>query len=149
MKNLGVYISALFLLIGGVMFYESLSMEYYTEFGPGPGLMPLWTSAFIIVLSLIYLVVTIKKDTIILSEVLPTGEGLINVLVGIGSILLFIVIVPVTGFIIASILTLFSIFKRGYKWHWSLGLSVSLSLIIFGVFSMLLQVPLPTNQYGW
>lgn len=149
LKNLGVYICAFFLLIGGVMFYESLSMNYYTEYGPGPGLLPLWTSAALIGLSLLYLVVTIKKDVIPLAKVMPKGEGLINVAVGIGSVLIFIVAIPYTGFIASSTLILFCMFKRGYNWYWSIGLSVVVTLIIFVTFGMFLEVPLPTNDYGW
>lgn len=149
MKNLGIYISLFFLLIGGVIFWESLSMEYYSDYGPGPGLMPLWTGGAIIVLSLLFLGISVKKEIILFSKVMPKGEGFINVLVCMGSLLLFIIIVPYTGFLIASIITLCILFKRGYNWYWTLGLSTSVAFIIFWVFGILLQVPLPANEYGW
>ncbi|NOU92591.1 hypothetical protein GC093_05020 [Paenibacillus sp. LMG 31456] len=149
MKNLGVCMAVFFLLFSGIMFYESLSMDYYSEYGPGPGLLPLWVSGLIFVLSLIYLVIAIKKDIILFSQILPKGEGLINVLVCVGSLILFMIIVPFAGFLIGSTITLFLLFMRGYKWYWSLGLSASIASIVFWVFGIILQVPLPVNDLGW
>ena len=149
LRNLGFYISIFFLIIGGLIFSESLTLEYYSDYGPGPGLLTLWTSILIIVLSLLYLFTVIKKEFINLSEVFPKGEGFINIIVCIGSLILFIMIVPSTGFLIGSIVLLLILFKRGYNWLWSIGLSVSVSLIIFGIFGVLLEVPLPTNSLGW
>ncbi|WP_174350799.1 tripartite tricarboxylate transporter TctB family protein [Paenibacillus sp. JMULE4] len=80
---------------------------------------------------------------------MPKGEGLINVLVCAGSFILFIIIAPLLGFLIGSTITLFLLFMRGYKWYWSLGLSASISFIVFWVFGILLQVPLPVNDLGW
>jgi putative tricarboxylic transport membrane protein len=149
LKNLAFYMSLFFLLFGGIMFWESLTMDYFSEYGPGPGLLPLWVSGLIIVLSLLYLISAFKKDIILFSQVLPKGEGLINVLVCIGSLILFMVIAPLAGFVIASTLTLFLLFLRGYKWYWSMGLSASIACIIFWVFGIILEVPLPVNDLGW
>ncbi|WP_248928410.1 tripartite tricarboxylate transporter TctB family protein [Paenibacillus hamazuiensis] len=149
MKNLGVYMALFFILFSGIMFWESLSMDYYSEYGPGPGLLPLWVSGFIFVLSIVYLVVALKKEIILFSKILPKGEGLVNVLVCAGSLILFMIIVPFAGFLIGSAVTLFILFMRGYRWYWSAGLSVSIAFIIFWVFGVILQVPLPVNDLGW
>ncbi|ALS21117.1 tripartite tricarboxylate transporter TctB family protein [Paenibacillus naphthalenovorans] len=149
MKNLGVYMAVFFLLYSGIMFWESLSMDYYSEYGPGPGMLPRWVSGLTFVFSIIYLVISLKKDIILFSRILPKGEGLINVLVCAGSFILFIIIAPLLGFLIGSTITLFLLFMRGYKWYWSLGLSASISFIVFWVFGILLQVPLPVNDLGW
>lgn len=149
MKNISVYMAVFFLLFSGVMFWESLSMSYYSEYGPGPGLLPLWVSGIIFVLSVVYLVTAFKKDIILFAHVLPKGEGLVNVLVCMGSLVLFMVLVPLTGFLIGSTVTLFILFLRGYKWYWSLGFSASVAFIIFWVFGVMLQVPLPVNDLGW
>ncbi|WP_375162508.1 tripartite tricarboxylate transporter TctB family protein [Paenibacillus sp. Pae15] len=138
-----------FLLYSGIMFWESLSMDYYSEYGPGPGMLPRWVSGLTFVFSIIYLVISLKKDIILFSRILPKGEGLINVLVCAGSFILFIIIAPLLGFLIGSTITLFLLFMRGYKWYWSLGLSASISFIVFWVFGILLQVPLPVNDLGW
>ncbi|MEH7084929.1 tripartite tricarboxylate transporter TctB family protein [Neobacillus drentensis] len=149
MENLGIYLSLFFLLLGVVVFSQSFTMGYYSEYGPGPGLLPLWTGGLIIVLSLFYLWFSIKKEIILFSKAIPKGEGLINVITCMGSLILFMIIVPFTGFLIGSTITLLLLFKRGYKWPWAIGLSVTVSLVVFGLFDVLLQVPLPVNEFGW
>ena len=131
------------------MLWQSLSLDYYGEYGPGAGLLPLWVNCFIIVLSLGYLVMAIKKDIILFQKVFPKGDGRVNVLISMGSPILFLIIVPYVGFIVGSIITLFILYMRGYKWYWSLSFSAALSFIIFWVFGTLLQVPLPVNNFGW
>lgn len=148
-KNLGIYIGVFFLLIGAIIFAQSTQLDYYGKYGPGPGLLPMWMGGLTVVLSILYLRTTIKKDVIPFAEALPKGEALANVLACIGAVLLFIVIVPYVGFIAASMIMLFILFKRGYNWYWTLGLSAATTLIIYWSFGVLLQVPLPSNRLGW
>ena len=148
-KNLGIHISLFFLIFSCLIFYQSMSLDYGSDYGPGPGLLPIWTSGVIVVLSLLYLVFSIKKEVIDFSKVLPKGEGFINIAVCMGSLFLFVILVSYTGFLLGSILLLMVLFKRGYNWAWSIGLSLTVALIIYYVFSYLLQVPLPVNTFGW
>lgn len=149
MKSIGLYVSLLFLIVGGIVFIQSLSLDYYSEFGPGPGLLPMWISGLMIILSIINIISSLKKDAIKLSDVMPKGEGLINVLLTAGSLLLFIIIVPFAGFCIASFLMLSIVFLRGYKWYIGMGLSAGITLLLFWVFGSILNVPLPVNSFGW
>lgn len=149
LKNLGVYVGYFFLLIGSVLFWESKSMSYYSQYGPGPGMMPLWTSIFLIAFSLVYLLVNSKKDIYQISEVLPKGKGLVNILVSIGSCILFMIVAPYAGFVIGCTLMLFLLLIRGYKWYWSLGLALVITIAVYVIFVILLQVPLPVNDFGW
>ena len=147
--GLGFFLAVFILIISGTMFWQALSMGYYSEYGPGPGFLPLWINGILIILAVLYLFITLMKSDIALSKVFPKGEGFINVLVSMGAPILFLILIPYTGFVIASMITLFVLFIRGFKWYWSLGYSVGLSIILFLVFSTLLQVPLPVNVLGW
>lgn len=149
MKGIGVYVALLFLVFGGIIFYSSLSLDYKSEFGLGPGFLPIWTSGLLIVLSLIYLIMSFKKEIILLKDVIPKGEGLVNVLISIFSLILFLVIVEFAGFVISSIITLFLLFSRGYKWYWGLGFATVITFAVFLIFGNLLGIPLPVNDYGW
>jgi putative tricarboxylic transport membrane protein len=149
MKNIGLYVSLLFLIIGGIVFIQSLSLDYYSEFGPGPGLLPMWISGLMIILSIINIFSSLKKDSIKLADVMPKGEGLKNVLLTVGTLLMFIITVPYIGFNIASFLMLFLLFLRGYKWYIGVGLSAGITLFVFWVFGALLNIPLPVNSFGW
>lgn len=149
MKNLEVYISGFMILFGAVIFRLAYSMEYYGEYGPGPGLLPLWASGLIVALSAVNFVLALKKGGKSFAEVLPRGTGLLNVLSCVGAYVLFLLLSPVAGFTIASVLMLFILFSRGYNWRKGLLFSVVITGVLFFVFGSVLTVALPVNEFGW
>jgi hypothetical protein len=132
-----------------VIFWQALSLKYYTKFGPGPGMFPLWLSGLFIVVSLVYIWQSIKKEVILFAEILPQGKALGNILAVLGSLILFMVLVNFTGFIIASSVLLFIVLTREYKWYLGLGISVSASILLFLLFQKVFSIPLPVNVFGW
>ncbi len=149
MKSLEVYISGFFILFGAIIFQLASSMKYYGEYGPGPGLLPVWISGMMVVLSAVNLIAALKKNNKSFADILPKGTGLINVLSCVGAYALFIVTVPYLGFTISSIAMLFILFSRGYTWRRGLCLSILVTGILFFVFGSVLTVPLPVNEFGW
>lgn len=149
MKNLEVYISLFFILFGAVIFSQASSMKYYGEYGPGPGLLPMWISGIMMALAVINLVSAFKRDNTHFSDLLPKGTSLINLLSSIGSFALFIIIVPYAGFVLSSLSMLFILFSRGYSWKKSIVLSALVTGIVFIIFSAVLSIPLPVNEFGW
>lgn len=149
MNNIEVYVSFFFVLVGGLIVEQASSMQYYSQYGPGPGLLPLWIGGILIVLSVINLLMAYKKNDTQFSELLPKGIGLVNLLACVGSFVLFTGIVSVAGFTISSFLMLSILFSRGYKLHWALGMSAVVTGVLFFVFGSVLGVPLPVNEYGW
>lgn len=148
-KNAGVWAGFVLLVFYSVFFLQSLSLKYYTKFGPGPGLFPVWLSGILILLILFYIWQSIKKEVILFSDIFPKGRGLGNILAVIGTLFLFMLIVNFTGFTIASTLLLFILLVREFKWHLALGISAGGSIIIFLVFKSLFDIPLPVNMFGW
>lgn len=149
MKNIEVYVSAFFIIVGAVVCWQSLSMPIYGEYGPGPGLLPLWVAGAMTLLAVINLIQSLKRNNTQFSDLMPKGEGMINLLACVGSFALFMLIVEHVGFTISSIIMLSILFSRGYKWYWGLGMSFVVTGIVFYVFSSILSVPVPVNQYGW
>lgn len=149
MKNIEVYVSAFFLLVGSVFFYQAAGMEYAGEYGPGPGLLPLWITGLLIVLATLNLVMSLKRNDTHFRDLMPKGSNLINLLTCAGSFILFTVMVQLAGFIVSSVTMLFVLFLRGYDWKWGLGLSIVVTAGIFVVFGSVLGIPLPVNQFGW
>ncbi len=149
MKNIEVYVSAFFVLVGSVFFYQATGMEYAGEYGPGPGLLPLWITGLMIGLAAFNLVMSLKRNDTHFRDLMPKGTNLINLLTCAGSFLLFTVMVQFVGFIISSITLLFVLFLRGYSWRWGLGLSIVVTAGVFVVFGSVLGIPLPVNQFGW
>ncbi|MEW9669878.1 tripartite tricarboxylate transporter TctB family protein [Ammoniphilus sp. 3BR4] len=149
MKNAGFWTGIVILGFAGVIFWQSLLLDYYTGLGPGPGLLPLWLSGGLIILALIYIWECVSKEVVIFADVLPKGKGLRNLLFYSGSLLIFMLIVNFTGFIIAGTVLLFIVLAREYKWYLGLGISVGVSVVLFVIFQTLLGIPLPVNAFGW
>lgn len=148
LRNAGIWVGLFLLVASGVIFWQSLGYEYYSDYGPGPGLFPRWISGILFLLSLVYIWDSIKKEIIWFNDILPKGKGLYDVLSIFGSLILFMILVPFTGYSIASLIMLVILFAQGYKWYWGLGLSAVITAIVFFAFETLLNVPLPVNSFG-
>lgn len=149
MNNLSLYISILFLVFGLVFLTQALPMDYYSAYGPGPGMIPLWINGLLIVLSIFNIGYSLKADAIRFADVFHGKKEVLNVLTCLGALVLFLAIVSYTGFTVAGIIMLLILFARGYKWYWNLGLSVGITLAVFWVFNNAFQIALPVNVFGW
>ncbi|MDQ0218149.1 tripartite tricarboxylate transporter TctB family protein [Peribacillus cavernae] len=149
MRNAGVWAGALLLGFAGFIFWQSLSFDYYTVRGPGPGFLPLWLSGVLIVISLVYIWEAIKKEVIVFKQILPKGRALGNILSMLGSIIIFMIVISYAGFVVSAVILLFIVLVREFKWYSALGISVVTSIIVFLVFNSLLGIPLPVNALGW
>jgi hypothetical protein len=149
MQNVAVWVGIVVLIYASGMFYLALSLKYYTQFGPGPGLFPLWLSGILIAITLLFIWQSVKRDVIRFQDIFPNRKAFGNVLTVWGSIFLFMVLLNFTGFTIASSLLLYSLFIRGYKWQWALGLSIGVSVFLFLAFNRAFGIPLPVNAWGW
>jgi len=138
----------LILIFAGTLFFQALSYDYYSDYGPGPGLFPLWLSGLLIVLSIAYIIDCYKKNIIQLKDVLPKGEGLRKIILIMVSLVVFYILAPYTGYSVAGIIMLMILFIKEYKWYWGLGISVVVTFVLFYTFYSVLNVPLPVNSFG-
>jgi putative tricarboxylic transport membrane protein len=142
-KNVGVWLGSLFLIGAGIMFWNSLSLQYYSDLGPGPGLFPRWLTIALMLLSVLYIIGSLRGEKILWAKVMPKGKDLGNVGLVLVSVILFIVLLSTAGFIIAGSLMLVILLLRSYKWYVAILVSVAASVLLFVVFSYGLDVPLP------
>jgi putative tricarboxylic transport membrane protein len=149
LRNAGFCVGIVILCFAILILSQSLSLNYYSDLGPGPGLLPLWLSIILIVLSLSFIFKSLKKEIILFSEILPKDRGLRNILAIVGSVILFIILAPFTGFTIAGISMLSVILVRDYKWFTAVGISTTVTVLLFFVFKSFLNVPLPINALGF
>lgn len=149
LKNFGVFVGVLVLLFSGFVFVLSLSLEYYGPYGAGPGLLPRWLSGVLGVLSIVFIYQSLFKDKIHFKDVLPKGKALVRISSIIGSIFLFIVVAPYIGFNLASIIVLMILLLPEFKWYSALGISATVTVILFFGFNTLLKIPLPVNILGF
>lgn len=150
MKNYGMWVGICILLFAGFIFWGSLSLPYYGQYGPGPGLFPRWLSILLALFAIIYIIDCLMKDNkITFADVMPKGKVLFRVLSVAGSIFLFILIAPFVGYIIAGILVTMILLLPDFKWYSSLAISATVTLALFLVFKTLLDIPLPANIWGF
>jgi Tripartite tricarboxylate transporter TctB family. len=149
MINARLLLSTILFVCSGIIFKESLSYEYYGKVVPGPGLFPQWISGILLVLSVIYLIDSFRSQPVPLKDILPTGKGLKKVLSMFAAMLLLIILVPYTGFLIASFIMLLILFLLEYKWYSSLIISGVVGFTAFYVFKYFLSVPLPVGPLGF
>ncbi|MBP2634662.1 MAG: Tripartite tricarboxylate transporter TctB family [Firmicutes bacterium] len=149
MKKAGVWAGIITLVYAIIIFQQSLSLDYSTRLGPGPGFFPLWLSGILIVLTLCYIVDSIRHDVVKVSEILPGGQASKNIISTVGGLIIFPIVVPYLGFVVSATILQFIMFVRDFKWYIALGISVAVSIILFLVFQSLLGVTLPVNDFGW
>jgi putative tricarboxylic transport membrane protein len=145
-KNVGVWVGSLFFLLAATFFYQSFAFPYYSQLGPGPALFPRWLSAILLLLSIIYIVQSVRTEVIVWSAVLPKGRDLINVSLVLLTVIIYILLVSYTGFIIASTVMLFIMLRSSYRWYTALAISLGMSFVLFIAFNDWLEVPLPTGD---
>lgn len=150
MKNYGVWVGVFILLFSCFMIGISLPLSYYGQYGPGAGLLPTWLSGTLAVLSVLYIFSCLKKENIILlKDAIPKGKVLFRLIKIIASIVIFILIAPLTGFNIAGIVVMLMLLLPDFKWYSSLGISTAITFMLFFLFNNMLNIPLPTNMWGW
>ncbi|MDU4961779.1 MAG: tripartite tricarboxylate transporter TctB family protein [Sporomusaceae bacterium] len=131
------------LLFALIFFGYSLQYPYKGDLGPGPGFFPLWLSGILIILSLVYIYEAWRgQDS---AETMPGSQGRKNILFILITMILYLILLPLAGFIPASILFLFPLLYKSYRWQVSLAIAVGMSLLLYVLFSVLLEIQLP----GW
>jgi len=149
-NKVGVGMGGILLLASGVIFWQSFSFEYYSDLGPGPGLFPRWLSASLIVLSVLYIIGSLRGERVRWSEVLPKGKDLFNVLMVLVSVIVFMLLLNPAGFIAAGSVMLMLLLMRTYVWYKAAVISVGTCVLLYAAFSLGLDVPLPTGDvWDW
>lgn len=147
--NAGVWAGIFLLVYCGIMFFQSLSLDYANQLGPGPGFMPLWLSGIFTVIVLMYIGESVKNGAISISEIFPRGSALRDILWMIGGLCVFALVVEYIGFSAAGSMLVFVMTMHKYKWYYALPASIAVSAFVLFIFQTLLGVPLPVNEFGW
>jgi putative tricarboxylic transport membrane protein len=63
--------------------------------------------------------------------------------------IIFMAIVKYVGFMVATTLVTYLMFRGYLKWHVNSAVSLGVALFLYWIFIVWLQVPLPVNAFGW
>lgn len=143
--------SGIFLIASVVYFCEAMKLDYTTgQYAPGPGFIPRWVGAAMILLSALSLIQSFKEESISLAELLPKDKSCrINLYVCWGGLLFFVLCVKRLGFLPTSFVMLTALFSRGTSWKKAILVGAIVTVCCFVIFKILLQVQIPTNKFGW
>jgi hypothetical protein len=139
---------AVVLILGLAVIFFSSQMEYYSEFGPGPGFLPLWVGICITGCAVVIIFNLVRKH----GKTGPffkqrTKEGLKLLII----IVVTFFLLPFLGFSIGFGLFAGITMRIMGRHHWipcgltAVGIAVGIRL----VFSYWLMIPLPTGIVGW
>lgn len=136
------------LLLGIAVVFFSWQLPYKSEYGPGPGFLPLWLGFGIVGCSIVVILKTLKKQKITEAFFKPRTKLAVSILIQIAiAFLLF----PLLGFSIVLGLFVGTSMRIMGKHGWiACGLTTVITAIaIHYIFDHWLSIPLPTGMIGW
>ena len=136
------------LLLGLAVIYFSSQLEYYSEYGPGPGFLPLWVGIIIAGCAIYVIIDVLKKHHKIGTFFKPRTKLGLHVLV---IIFITFLLLPFLGFSIGLALFVGITMRIMGKHRW---LSCSLTAVVTAIcihliFVSWLTIPLPQGLIGW
>lgn len=148
MKNKVGLSGGIFVLVFSlIFFFYSLEYPYTSELGPGPGMLPVWLAGILVILAIMYLYSVFKgKDS---ADTAPDKAAQKEMAFILGSMSLYVFLLPILGFNLSSILFLFVFLRKGYNWYISLGISVFTSVFLYLLFTEGFATPMPVNIFGF
>ena len=131
--------------------YEASSLPYYSEYGPGPGFLPLWLGMGILVLALSLVFANLLGFARIEEGVSQPWTAIGRALGGWVGLMVAIALLPWVGFGLsfAFLTTLLILVLEGRSPLTALGTALSLSLGFYLIFALALGVPLPSGPWGF
>jgi len=136
------------LILGLAVLFFSSQLDYYSEFGPGPGFLPLWVGIFITGCALYVIIDILRKHGKTEAFFKPRTRSGVKMLI---TIIVTFLLFPLLGFSIGlALFTGFTMRMMG-RHHWiSCGLTAIVTAIgIHFIFGQLLYIPLPKGIIGW
>lgn len=140
----GVLAGAVIFLLALLLFIISLQYSYASALGPGPGFFPRWLSGILIILSILYIIESVRGKNVSKEE-WATGSSFKHILFTLMTLFLFTILFALFGFIIAGAIFMFMLFFQGFKWFINLPMSVGITLFVFWLFNSVLNVHLPSS----
>lgn len=137
----------LMLVLGIVI--AGMSLEYgFGSFGrPGPGLYPFFVGAAIAVFALFILISELRSDT---SKPVLDKEGAVTLILMTATFCLWIVAMPLLGYVVVTLLAAFAFCKimKLEGWWKPLAVSGGTALFIYLLFDYWLYIDLPRGILG-
>lgn len=132
-----------------VLVESRTGLNYYTEYGPGPGFLPFWLGALLAALSLAWLLqVSLRPVEAPPEGFVPPRAGFVRLASILGALLAFAFLMGLIGFQLAMLAFLwFLLHIGGQRQLLSLVLALGGSAAFTYLFRSRLDVPLPLSSF--
>ena len=148
--QLSTIVSLVLFLFSALYFYQSMQYAYWVAYGPGAGFVPSWVSGLCTVLCGICTFNSLRENGLELRDAFPKGIARMNLFTFWAGLLFFIIVVPVLGFLVTSVVLLSVLYSLGEKNRIkAVCYGIVTTAIAYGIFKILLKVPVPVNHFGW
>lgn len=147
MKAAEIWFSLFLLIVALVMFIVGLTYPYETQYGPGPGFLPVWVSGLTVLFTAILILTMLRKENE--GKFFISKEGLKKYLIFISLLVAAILLTNVLGLMLSLGLFSLVIFKYIEKYNWKKSLSVSFGtmFVLFIIFKLWLRIPTPSGLF--
>ncbi|MBI3067595.1 MAG: tripartite tricarboxylate transporter TctB family protein [Betaproteobacteria bacterium] len=149
-RRIDQFSALVWLAAGATVVTEARTLEYTSEFGPGPGFFPFWLGLVVIALGLALLVKSAFRPTNGEELALPGRYAVRQMFLVMASFFGFVFLAEPVGFLLGiGLLFLFLlVFVERRGWKFSLAVSVVSTLAFWVVFDRALQLQLPRGLLG-
>lgn len=134
--------------LGGLTVFGASRHPYYTEFGPDAGFFPMWLGLAETLLGIALVTQALRRAP------QPAGRhasGSRRQLIAGGLFVVYVALLDVLGFTIATALFLLAVIigVEPRPWKEAVGVSIGLSLGLLALFGWAFGIPLPEGPYGF
>ena len=140
-------VGALGLILSSGYFLEALRMPQGSADAPGPGVFPVGVGAAAIVISIVVVLEAVVSKTDSGSAELPKGKQRRDVLLFLGSLTIFILVLPILGQYVASALYMAIVLKilSTLSWLRCILFGFSIAIALSWIFMEVLSIRLPAG----
>lgn len=143
--------AAVVFLLGAHVVQQSIQLEYWAKFGPGPGFMPFWIGILWMVLSTLHIGNVIIQPRLYRGpQPFPTGEGALRLGATFGILLVSVFLIGILGFV-TSLVIMIGVMLKGIErmsWRKTVIASVAIAAACYLIFAVAIGVLLPTGPLG-
>jgi putative tricarboxylic transport membrane protein len=140
------------LIFSGSVIEESWKMPQRGTFGPGMGFFPLWLGVLLAILSILLIVNAWQRaEDPTKKAIFPGRQALVTILVVLAAMAAYIALLEVLGFLVTTMLLNTFLMRIVMRESWKMTVPVALiiSIVLYLIFQVLLEVNLPENMYGF
>jgi putative tricarboxylic transport membrane protein len=136
------------LALGVAVIFFSSRLPYRSDYGPGPGFLPLWIGVVLVLCSLVVTIQEVRSQNTGQTFFQPRTRMVVKVLALIAATFLLI---PLLGFSVGFGLFICASMRLMGKHGWATcgAAAVVTAVGIHFLFGQWLDIPLPTGRVGW